>query len=780
MLTSEEAANLQLSGGYNELPEKKENVLLKFLSYFWGPIPWMIEVAAILSIVVGAIVQLIIILALLLLNAAIGFWQEKQASNAVAALKKQLASRARVKRDGEWKEIPARELVPGDLVRLRLGDIVPADIQIEGDGYLNIDESALTGESLPVSKKSGDTTYSGSIIKQGECEASVTATGSKTYFGKTAKLVGEAKSVSHFQKAVLQIGDYLIYMSVALAVILIVVQMSRGESFLHVLQFTLILVVASIPVAMPAVLSVTMAVGAMALAKLKAIVTRLESIEELAGMDILCSDKTGTLTQNKLALGKPISYGEEDPVLMGVLASKSEDNDPIDLAIIKALGKMPEGYNQVSYKPFDPVGKRTEATIEKDGAQFLVSKGAPQVILTLCNADEALQKKVNNEVDALAAKGYRTLGVAKKEGEWKLLGILPLSDPPREDSKETIAAAKKYGIDVKMVTGDHTAIAKEIASQLGLGTNIQKATDNPDVETADGFAEVFPENKFAIVKAFQAKKHITGMTGDGVNDAPALKQANNGIAVSGATDAARAAADLVLTAPGLSVIIKAIEESRKIFERMNSYAIYRITETIRIMFFVVISMIVFNFYPITSIMIILLAFFNDLPIMTIAYDNTLLDPKPVKWKMKRILSVSTTLGLIGVIETFGMLLIGRLIFKLNDTQIQTLIFLKLSVAGHLTLFVARTTKPFLTKPYPAPSLLISAIGTKLLVTVLCAFGFGLIEPLSWQVVGYTWGYCLIWVFIEDWGKLYVYHHLRLTGANHRSFLSRLKKSATKK
>lgn len=793
-LSEEEAKERIKTYGLNELSEKRTNVFLKFLSYFWGPIPWMIELAAILSAIVGGDMELIIILALLFVNATIGFWQENQAANAVEALKKQLALKARAKRGGMWKEAAARDLVPGDILRLRLGDIIPADVRIiEGD-FLSCDEAALTGESLPVEKKEGDLCYSGAIIKQGEVEAVVIATGEKTFFGKTAKLVSTAKSVSHFQKAVLNIGDYLIYLSIALATILIVVQLERGDGFLQVLQFTLILVVAAIPVAMPAVLSVTMAVGAMSLAKFKAIVTSLEAIEEMAGMDILCSDKTGTLTENKLTLGTPVLFGAKDAqrlILHGVLASKIEDQDPLDLATLKGLDDqlVLENYTQENFVPFDPVKKRTEAIIvSKDGNKFTVSKGAPQVILELCHPDPALVQKVNEAINGFANEGYRTLGVAKKEGDkpWELLGILPLFDPPRSDSKETIEKAKEYGVSVKMVTGDHIAIAKETASKLGLEGTIYPAKEVlggeltfdrvEKIVKAEGFAEVFPEHKYQIVKVLQKEDHIVGMTGDGVNDAPALKQANTGIAVSGATDAARAASDLVLTAPGLTVIITAIEEARKIFERMNSYAIYRITETIRIMFFVVLAMTVFGFYPISAIMIILLAFFNDLPIMTIAYDKTTLSPKPVRWDMRRILSVSTVLGLIGVIETFGILLIGKFYFQLDQGAIQTLIFLKLAVAGHLTLFIARTPHSFLKKPYPAPILLWSAIGTKLAVTLLAGLGLHLLTPISWTLIGFVWLYCLLWVFIEDWAKLYVYRHLELTGKVHLSFLKKIRKA----
>jgi H+-transporting ATPase len=796
-LTTDEAERRLAQYGPNALEEKKVNPILKFLSYFWGPIPWMIEVAAALSALVKHWVDLIIILVLLVFNAVVGFWQEYQASNAVEALKKQLALKARAKRDGKWQEVDAATLVPGDILRLRLGDIIPADVKLAEGDYLSVDQSALTGESLPVDKKAGDVGYSGSIAKQGEMVALVTATGSNTYFGKTARLVSSAKSVSHFQKAVLTIGDYLIYLSLGLAALLVLTMLFRGASLFTLFQFALILIVASIPVAMPAVLSVTMAIGAVVLARMKAIVTRLESIEEMAGMDILCSDKTGTLTQNRLTLGEPARFEAKDAqelILAGALASKAEDQDAIDSAVIEGLSdpRALERYNQVRFVPFDPVHKRTEAEIrDQEGKSFKVTKGAPQVILELCKPEKDLAEKVGAKVDEFAKQGSRTLGVARTDDAsvWHFLGILPLSDPPREDSVDTIQRAGEHGIQVKMVTGDNLAIAKEIASQLHLGSDIHvadylfgkgsgqgsaSAKQAEQVEAADGFAQVFPEHKFEIVKALQARGHIVGMTGDGVNDAPALKQADTGIAVSGATDAARAAAALVLTAPGLSVIIKAVEEARKIFERMNSYAIYRITETIRIMFFVVAAMIVFNFYPITAIMIILLAFFNDLPIMTIAYDNTWLDPNPVRWDMKRVLSVSTVLGLVGVVETFGMLLIGKRLLNLNVEQIQSLIFLKLAVAGHLTLFVARTKRPFMTKPYPAPLLFWSAAGTKAAVTVLVFFGAGLVAPLSWGVIGIVWAYCIVWIFIEDWAKLHVYHHLALTGKRHRAFLDKVK------
>jgi H+-transporting ATPase len=791
-LSEEEAAKRLASHGPNAIDEHRTSSVLEFLGYFWGPIPWMIEIAAVLSAIVRHWPDLAIILAMLFFNAAVGFWQEHQAANAVAALKSQLALDSQVRRAGQWRTIAASGLVPGDIIRVRLGDIIPADVALIDGDYLSVDQSALTGESLPVPKSVGDTAYSGSITREGEMVAVVTETGADTFFGHTAALVETAQPASHFQAAVLRIGDYLIYISIGLAATLLLVQLLRGSSILSLIQFTLILVVAAIPVAMPAVLSVTMAVGARSLARMKAIVARLESIEEMAGMDILCSDKTGTLTQNQLTVGDSVLFGRgsSDELLLAAALASNPDNsdDAIDQAVLAGgseAGTL-EQYRRIRFIPFDPVRKRTESVlVGPDGVEFRTTKGAPQVIMTLCGLDGVEAVAVSEKVNEIAAKGYRTLGVARSDEPevWRFLGLLPLFDPPREDSAETIRRAVEQGISVKMVTGDNSAIAAETAKTLGLGSAIQPASkffsdDQPvgpaqaeAIENADGFAEVFPQHKYGIVQALQSRGHIVGMTGDGVNDAPALKQADTGVAVSGATDAARAAADLVLTSPGLSVIITAVEEARRIFERMNSYAIYRISETIRIMVFVVLAMITFDFYPITAIMIILLAFLNDVPIMAIAYDRTWLDPKPVRWDMRRVLTISTVLGLFGVIQTFLILLVARQWLKLDDGQIQTLIFLKLAVAGHLTLFVTRTRRPLLAEPHPAPLMIWSAIATKILATFVVAFGFGLVTPISWGAIGIIWVYCIVWMFVADQVKVATYRHLDLSGGHHRRFLS---------
>ncbi len=783
--------------GPNAIQERRVNPVLKFLSYFWGPIPWMIEIAAILSAIVHHTEDLIIILVLLVFNAVVGFWEEYQAGNAIEQLKKQLALKSWVLRDGQWQEIDAKQLVPGDIVRIKLGDVIPADIVLLKGDYLSVDQSALTGESLPVNKQKGDLIYSSSIAKQGEMEGIVTATGTHTYFGKTAKLVSSAKSVSHFQKAVLTIGDYLIFLSLALVSVLILVGLNRHLPVMELVQFALILTVASIPVAMPAVLSVTMAVGAASLAKLKAIVSRLESIEELAGMDVLCSDKTGTLTKNQLTLGEPAIFNAADSrqlILTAALASVLEAPDAIDQAILTELKdkSLLKPFQQKSFIPFDPIRKRTEAEImTADGQIFKVSKGAPQVVLELCKPSADLQHQAETVVNEFAVKGYRALGVARtdEQGQWRFLGILPLFDPPRDDAKETIKHIKDLGVDIKMVTGDNIAIAKQIAAELDLGTNILpaeqliKARDNKDLihevahcaERADGFAQVFPEHKFWLVKDLQANDHIVGMTGDGVNDAPALKQADVGIAVSGATDAARAAADLVLTEPGLLVIRHAIEEARRIFARMNSYAIYRITETIRIMIFMVLAMLVYNVYPITAIMIILLALLNDVPILTIAKDNTYTSRKPVDWNMRQVLTIATVLGVVGVIETFLLMILAESYYHVSTAELQTIIFLKLAIAGHLTLFVARTRHCFLCRPFPAPLLLTAIVGTQIIAMLIAHYGF-LVTPISWEIIGMIWAYCLLWVFIEDALKLMTYRHLEHAIPRHRHFLQRLRSS----
>ena len=843
--------------GYNELNEREESWLHRLFRRFWGPIPWMIEVAAILSAIAHRWEDFAVIIFMLLVNAFVDFYQESKALSAIAVLKQKLAKKALVLRDGKWQSIDAREIVPDDIIKVKIGDVVPADCKLLGGGeFLQVDQSALTGESLPVNKKEGETLYANAIIKQGEMIAKVTATAQNTYFGKTVGLVAKAEKEEsgHFQKMVIKVGDFLIFITIFLIAIIIWHGVKNDEPILELLIFALILTISAIPVAMPAVLTVTMALGARVLASKEAIVTKLSAIEEAAGMDILCSDKTGTLTQNKMSLADPYvvtGYDKDKLMLFAALASKQENEDPIEKPIFEyiqkhALTKELDKAKMKKFIPFDPIHKKTEGVYE----EYIYTKGAPQVIIELCYESEFDKKEAYKKVEQFAQKGFRTLGVAYKkceEDKYHFVGLLPLFDPPREDSKEAIAEANTKGVSIKMVTGDNIAVAKYIADLLGIGTNIEdikelkgestkeylylseilsrsilKTIDQkidedelnktvekivtevkkelvnrplPEgsvkkhesdiiriIENSDGFAQVFPEDKYYIVEKLQKADHIVGMTGDGVNDAPALKKADCGIAVSGATDAARAAADIVLLAPGLGVIVDAIEQARIVFERMKSYVVYRIAETIRILMFMTLAIVVFDFYPITAIMIILLALLNDIPIMTIAYDNTKVESKPVRWDMKSVFVLSSWLGIAGVISSFLIFYITMVYLRshpesamylpdvpswidMKDDKsflgfIQTLFFVKLIVAGHFAIFNTRIADWFFKKPYPSLPLFLSSFVTAIVGTFIGIYSFGLMTPISWQWALFLWGYVSVWFVFNDSVKMLILRYYK--------------------
>jgi H+-transporting ATPase len=815
--------------GANEIEEREEPLWHRVFRRFWGPIPWMIEAAAILSAVVQKWDDFAIITVMLLVNAGLDFMQEHRALNALKALKARLANEVVALRDGAFATIAARELVPGDIVKLRIGNVIPADVQLLEGEYLSIDQSALTGESLPVAKKAGDVAYANTIVKQGEMLAVVVNTATHTNFHTVVALVAKAslEARSHFQKMVIRIGDYLILITVALVVLIVMVALFRHEPFLEIARFALVLTVAAIPVALPAVLSVTLAVGAMNLARRKAIVSRLTAIEELAGVDVFCSDKTGTLTKNEMQVSEPVLFEDHDERELfrtAALASRRENGDPIEMPIFEHIdSKFPDldwkGCRQVAFTPFDPVRKRTEARVEGDGEQFIAIKGAAQILLGMAQLPDDKARDIRTQVDALAAKGYRTLAVGIRRGEApvELIGLLPLYDPPRDDSRDVINEMGQYGVEVKMVTGDNVAIAREIGSILGLQqrimTNEQLSGSasnellelaavlsaaiyrrlKPEVSRGDAqrfadevmqsvrelydtsllerefihthesaivemieavniFAEVVPEDKYRIVDTLQKGGHIVAMTGDGVNDAPALKKADCGIAVSNATDAARAAADIVLTAPGLDVINEAIKQARITFERMKSYAVYRIAETVRVILFMTASIVLFNFYPVTALMIILLALLNDIPILTIAYDRTRVQKQPVRWKMYELLTVSTMLGVAGVVASFGLFYI-LVEMKFPTAMIQSLIFLKLVVAGHATIFLTRTDDWFWKPPLPSGLLLHASFWSAALATLIAVYGV-FIAPVGWANAGLVWAYALAWVAFNDLVKIW--------------------------
>ncbi|KAF3447642.1 hypothetical protein FNV43_RR12829 [Rhamnella rubrinervis] len=795
-LTADEGANRLSVFGPNKLEEKKQTS--QVLGFMWNPLSWVMEAAALMAIALANgggrppdWQDFVGIIVLLLINSTISFIEENNAGNAAAALMAGLAPKTKVLRDGRWTEQDASILVPGDIISIKLGDIVPADARLlEGDP-LKIDQSALTGESLPVTKNPSDEVFSGSTCKQGEIEAVVIATGVHTFFGKAAHLVDSTNQVGHFQKVLTAIGNFCICsIAVGILVELIVMYPIQHRKYRDGIDNLLVLLIGGIPIAMPTVLSVTMAIGSHRLSQQGAITKRMTAIEEMAGMDVLCSDKTGTLTLNKLTVDRNLievfakGVEKEHVILLAARASRTENQDAIDTAIVGMLADPKEaraGIRELHFLPFNPVDKRTALTyIDSDGKWHRASKGAPEQILTLCNCKEDVKKKVHSVIDKFAERGLRSLAVARQEvpektkespgSPWQFVGLLPLFDPPRHDSAETIRRALNLGVNVKMITGDQLAIAKETGRRLGMGTNMYPSSSllgqdkdasiaalpvDELIEKADGFAGVFPEHKYEIVKKLQERKHICGMTGDGVNDAPALKKADIGIAVADATDAARSASDIVLTEPGLSVIISAVLTSRAIFQRMKNYTIYAVSITIRIVFgFMFIALIwKFDFAP---FMVLIIAILNDGTIMTISKDRVKPSPQPDSWKLKEIFATGVVLGgylaLMTVIFFWAMRDTDFFSDKFNVKSIRyspeemmAALYLQVSIVSQALIFVTRSRSwSFIERP---GLLLVSAFIIAQLVATLIAvyanWGFARIKGTGWGWAGVIWLYSVV-------------------------------------
>lgn len=797
-LTSDEGATRLQVFGPNKLEEKKESKILKFLGFMWNPLSWVMEAAALMAIALANgdgrppdWQDFVGIVVLLVINSTISFIEENNAGNAAAALMAGLAPKTKVLRDGRWSEQDASILVPGDIISIKLGDIIPADARLlEGDP-LKIDQSALTGESLPVTKNPSDEVFSGSTCKQGEIEAVVIATGVHTFFGKAAHLVDSTNQVGHFQKVLTAIGNFCICsIAVGIIVEIIVMYPIQHRKYRDGIDNLLVLLIGGIPIAMPTVLSVTMAIGSHRLSQQGAITKRMTAIEEMAGMDVLCSDKTGTLTLNKLTVDTNLievfakGVEKEQVMLLAARASRTENQDAIDACIVGMLADPKEaraGIREVHFFPFNPVDKRTALTyIDSDGNWHRASKGAPEQIITLCNCKEDIRKKVHAVIDKFAERGLRSLGVARQEvpertkdgpgGPWQFVGLLPLFDPPRHDSAETIRRALNLGVNVKMITGDQLAIAKETGRRLGMGTNMYPSSSllgqdkdasiaslpvDELIEKADGFAGVFPEHKYEIVKKLQEKKHICGMTGDGVNDAPALKRADIGIAVADATDAARGASDIVLTEPGLSVIISAVLTSRAIFQRMKNYTIYAVSITIRIVFgFMFIALIwKFDFAP---FMVLIIAILNDGTIMTISKDRVKPSPQPDSWKLQEIFSTGVVLGgylaLMTVVFFWAMKETDFFSDKfgvrpLSDrpSEMMAALYLQVSIISQALIFVTRS-RSWSYVERPGLLLMGAFILAQLVATFIAVYanwGFARIEGCGWGWAGVIWLYSLV-------------------------------------
>ncbi|KAF9918885.1 hypothetical protein BX616_004622 [Lobosporangium transversale] len=771
-LRQEQVAERLRTFGCNKLTEVKQSQLLKFLGYFVGPIAFLIQLACIVSVIVKDWFNFGVILGLLFLNAIIGYIEEARAESAVDALRQTLALKSRCWREGQLQEIDTSDLVPGDIIVLRLGDIIPADARLLGidasgaetNGELLIDQSALTGESLPVTKRKGDEVYSSALIKQGQQRAIVTKTGTKTFIGMAAHLIATTQDEGHFQKTIGRIGNFLILFTLILVLLIVIIQFIsfrddpiRGQ-VLKILGPVLILAVAAIPVGLPTVMAVTMAVGARGLATKQAIVKRLAAVEEMSSLSVLCSDKTGTLTVNKLTFDEPYlcdGYSPEDLLLYSYLASEFGANDPIELAVRQAAehqvsvlrnrpttNKVP-GYEITDFIPFNPSVKYTQATIREldSGITFKVVKGAPQVIIKMVGGHDAGVKAYV----MMAKRGLRALGVARTVAgtdQWTLVGLVAMLDPPRPDSADTIERCQRMGITVKMVTGDQQIIAKEVARRLGLGRVILGASHMADSTIseeqaserfyrADGFAEVTPEHKFRIVDALQKRGLLVGMTGDGVNDAPALKKANVGIAVHGCTDAARSAADIVLLAPGLSTIVEGILASRAIFQRMRSYSLYRITSTVHflIFFFVVILM---HDWTLPARLLILICILNDAATLVIAVDNAQISPLPDKWRVGQLIFLSCFLGLLLTGLSFGhfyyfwqthdYIPYPEAIGEGVDRRLESVMYLHISSAPHFLIFSTRLTGYFW-QSIPSWTFIIVIIGTQVIALFMVMFGW---------------------------------------------------------
>jgi H+-transporting ATPase len=764
-LSAAEAARRLAQYGPNEVAEEKPHPLLALLRKFWSPVPWMLEVTIILQLVLDKWDEAAVIAVLLVVNAVMGFIQEGRANKALALLRQRLDIQARVLRDGRWQRVPARELVPGDVVHVRMGDLIPADLNL-AEGRIQIDQSTLTGESLPVEAGPGVDAWSGSVVTRGEASGQVTATGTRTRFGKTAELVRGAKTVSHLEAVIFGIVKYLVILDMALVAALLVYAIATGMTLTEVIPFALILLVASVPVALPATFTLATALGSLELAKRGVLVTRLSAIEEAAAMDVLASDKTGTITENRLNLAalKPSDGTSENDLLRwAALACDEATQDPIDIAILdaarerKLLENLPR---RIRFTPFDPQTRRSETVFEENATARRAIKGAAVEVAALASAPG-----VAAEIDALATSGYRVLGVAfGDETTLQFAGLVALQDPPREDSAALVESLRQLGVRVIMVTGDGQATAQTVAKTVGIGERACPArllADDPHqaITQCDVFAQVFPEDKFHLVQALQGSGHVTGMTGDGVNDAPALKQAEVGIAVANATDVAKAAASLVLTNPGLTDVVAAVETSRRIYQRMLTYTLNKIIKTLEIAIFMSVGVMLTGVFVITPLLIVLLLFTNDFVTMTIATDRVEFSRKPERWRIPTLMLTAAPLAALILVLSFSVFFAGRDWLHLPLPQLQTLIFVMLVFTGLGNVYLVRERHHFW-QSRPSRWLLFATVLDLAVVSTMASQGI-LMTAISPALIGGLLVVALVYLVMMDFLKIRIFRNIGL-------------------
>lgn len=777
-LTQAEAETRIAHYGFNEIAESRRNPLVEFLGRYWGPMPWLLEAAMVLSSLLGHYMEVAMIFALLSVNAVIGYRHARDSREAVDLLRKKLAIAVRVLRDGKWLSLDAREAVPGDIISIKQGEIVPADASIlEGD--LSVDQSSLTGESLPAELGPEGQIYSGSPVKRGEARCLVTKTGAETYMGKTARLVEGAKPKSHQEEVMLGIVRIMMLLGLIASVLVAVYAFVLGISPVVILTFVVIFLMGAVPVALPAVLTIVQSVGALQLSRKGAVVTRLEAIEDAASIDILCFDKTGTITENRLAVADllVLDGGTEGELLgLAVLASTETGGDLIDSAIKERANKENidlAGSVRISYLPFDPLLKRTEAVVARGGSRLRIAKGAPQTIIELCGGGGESGSRAKAAVEGYSRMGYRCLAVSVSgpggEGDgMRLAGLIALSDPARADSRDTIGQIKALGIRPIMLTGDDAAIAAQIAGSVGIGDRILRASDIAGLDdgekvarldSADGVAAIFPQDKYLIVKAFQSEGHMVGMTGDGVNDAPALRQAEMGIAVEGSSDVAKASAGIVLTEPGLAVIMHSIETSRQIYQRMLSWVINKITKVISFIGLLTISFFWLRELPLSLLGMSLLVFANDFATMSLATDNVVHTPKPNRWEVGSITLASVVPAVFFILQGLGAVALGRYAYHLGMPELRTLVLLNLVFSSQFRVLIVRE-RGYFWESRPGTALLRTSTAV---IAIFSAIGIlGILMPaLRPSQVLFILAYSAVCSLATDFPKVLSFRHFGL-------------------